>query len=59
MHEKIKKTHKHKNYPNIWHPPPHLSMALSSMIKILELEKEKENFPSKYFLLFMLSPNVG
>ena len=40
------------------YPPPHLSMVLSSMIKILKLERENDDFPSKFFLPFMLSSNV-
>ena len=47
-----KLTHKITSYP------PHLSLSLSSMIKILKLEKESEDFPSKLVFPFVLTPNA-
>ena len=48
-----KLTHKITSYP-----PPHLSLPLSLMTKILKLEKESEDFPSKLVFPFVLAPNV-
>ena len=47
-----KLTHKITSYP------PHLSLSLPSMTKILKLEKESEDFPSKIFFPFVLAPNA-
>ena len=47
-----KLTHKITSYP------PHLSLSLSSMTKILKLEKESEDFPRKIVFPFVLAPNA-